>query len=36
MNEDSQDGTPLRRGARPDLPGWERRFDETMALLEFC
>jgi hypothetical protein len=32
MKEDSQDGTPLRRGARGDLPGWERRFDETMAL----
>jgi len=32
MNEDSQLGTPLQRGARPDLPGWERRFDETMAL----
>ncbi len=32
MNEDSQAGTPLQRGARPDLPGWVRRFDETMAL----
>ncbi|MEJ0024495.1 MAG: hypothetical protein WDN01_00590 [Rhizomicrobium sp.] len=32
MKEDSQEGTPLQRGARPDLPGWERRFDETMAL----
>ncbi|MEI9995010.1 MAG: hypothetical protein WDM91_10480 [Rhizomicrobium sp.] len=32
MKEDSQDGTPLRQGARPDRPGWERRFDETMAL----
>ena len=32
MKEDSQDGTPLQRGARPDVPGWERRFDETMAL----
>jgi len=32
MKEDSQGGTPLKRGARPDLPGWERRFDETMAL----
>jgi hypothetical protein len=32
MKEDSQDGTPLGQGARPDKPGWERRFDETMAL----
>ncbi len=32
MKEDSQDGTPLQRGARSDLPGWERRFDATMAL----
>ena len=32
MKEDSQDGTPLRQGARPDLPGWEQRFDQTMAL----
>jgi hypothetical protein len=32
MKEDSQDGTPLEQGARPDLPGWERRLDDTMAL----
>jgi hypothetical protein len=32
MTEDSQGGTPLEQGARPDLPGWERRFDATMAL----
>jgi hypothetical protein len=32
MKEDSQEGTPLQRGARPDRPGWERRFDGTMAL----
>jgi hypothetical protein len=32
MKLDSQEGTPLRRGARPDLPGWEKRFDATMAL----
>jgi hypothetical protein len=32
MKEDSQDGTPLEQGARPDLPDWERRLDETMAL----
>jgi hypothetical protein len=32
MKEDSQQDTPLMRGARPDLPGWERRFDATMAL----
>jgi hypothetical protein len=32
MTEDSQGGTPLEQGARGDLPGWERRFDATMAL----
>ena len=32
MTEDSQEGTPLEQGARPDLPGWERRFADTMAL----
>jgi hypothetical protein len=32
MKEDSQEGTPLRQGARPDRPGWEKRFDATMAL----
>lgn len=32
MTEDSQAGTPLAQGARPVLPDWERRFDETMAL----
>ncbi|MEI9991596.1 MAG: hypothetical protein WDM86_16320 [Rhizomicrobium sp.] len=32
MKEDSQKDTPLRRGARSDLPGWERRFDATMVL----
>lgn len=32
MKEDSQEGTPLALGARPDSPGWEKRFDETMAL----
>ena len=32
MKEDSQRGTPLEQGARGDLPGWEQRFDETMAL----
>lgn len=32
MTEDSQGGTPLEQGARSDLPGWERRFDATMAL----
>jgi hypothetical protein len=32
MKEDSQRGTPLEQGKRDDLPGWERRFDETMAL----
>ncbi|MEJ1970208.1 MAG: hypothetical protein WDN03_16500 [Rhizomicrobium sp.] len=32
MKEDSQGGTPLEQGARPDQPGWERRFDATMAL----
>jgi len=32
MKEDSQRGTPLEQGTRGDLPGWERRFDETMAL----
>jgi len=32
MTEDSQGGTPLAQGARGDLPGWERRFDATMAL----
>ena len=32
MKEDSQEGTPLEQGARGDVPGWERRLDETMAL----
>ena len=32
MKEDSQGGTPLEQGARGDSPGWERRFDATMAL----
>ncbi len=32
MKEDSQDDTPLRKGGRVDRPGWERQFDETMAL----
>jgi hypothetical protein len=32
MKEDSQAGTPLEQGVRGDLPGWERRFDATMAL----
>ncbi len=32
MKEDSQEGTPLEQGARGDLPGWERRFAQTMAL----
>jgi hypothetical protein len=32
MKEDSQEGTPLRQGARADQPGWEKRFDATMAL----
>ncbi len=32
MKEDSQQGTPLRQGARPDRPGWEKRFDATMVL----
>ncbi len=32
MTEDSQEGTPVAQGARPDRPGWEKRFDETMAL----
>jgi hypothetical protein len=32
MTEDSQGGTPLEQSARDDLPGWERRFDATMAL----
>ncbi len=32
MTEDSQAGTPVAQGARPDRPGWEKRFDETMAL----
>jgi hypothetical protein len=32
MKEDSQRGTPLEQGARGDLPGWEQRFQETMAL----
>jgi hypothetical protein len=32
MNEDSQEGTPLEQGARGDLPGWQVRFDATMAL----
>ena len=32
MKEDSQGGTPLGQGARGDLPGWERRFDASMAL----
>jgi hypothetical protein len=32
MREDSQSGTPLEQGARGDLPGWEKRFADTMAL----
>jgi hypothetical protein len=32
MKEDSQSGTPLEQGARGDLPGWEKRFADTMAL----
>jgi hypothetical protein len=32
MTEDSQEGTPVAQGVRPDRPGWEKRFDETMAL----
>ena len=32
MKEDSQEGTPLAQGARAGRPGWEKRFDETMAL----
>ena len=32
MTEDSQEGTPLAQGARAGRPGWEKRFDETMAL----
>jgi hypothetical protein len=32
MKDDSQAGTPVAQGARPDLPDWERRFGETMAL----
>ncbi len=32
MKEDSQEGTPLRQGARPDLAGWEKRYDATLAL----
>lgn len=32
LNEDSQRDTPLMRGARTDLPGWEARFAQTMAL----
>ncbi|HEY0105725.1 MAG TPA: hypothetical protein VGB91_06530 [Rhizomicrobium sp.] len=32
MTEDSQDDTPLEKGGRIDRPGWERRFDQTMAL----
>ena len=32
MKEDSQEGTPLAQGTRAGRPGWEKRFDETMAL----
>ncbi len=32
MTEDSQADTPVARGARPARPGWEKRFDATMAL----
>jgi hypothetical protein len=32
MKEDSQEGTPLGQGVRTDQPGWEKRFDATMAL----
>ncbi|MGH8121287.1 MAG: hypothetical protein ACREPT_00765, partial [Rudaea sp.] len=32
LKKDSQIGTPLAQGARPDLPGWEKRLDETIKL----
>jgi hypothetical protein len=32
MKEDSQEGTPLEQGARPNLPGWEKRYAATLAL----
>jgi hypothetical protein len=32
MAADSQEGTPLARGARADLPDWEHRFEQTLAL----
>jgi hypothetical protein len=32
MNKDSQEGTPLARGARGDKPGSDERLEKTLAL----